>query len=248
MQFPVARMVGFGVVCAVGASAQADVVAYDSTLPQSNGWTVLNNKLSHYEPNSRIEVAGGDENDAQAGDIVTLAGTGRQVTQFQTRFHREAVANAAMPFTATLTLYTVQNDVPDQVIWSGQMSGLFPRTGSQNENADLFYSPNVLVPDTFAFAVAIDDCPNVWYSFGPRISFVAPTVGSSPDFTLLQDSTTLSWYHNDANIFSYEAKVWTVPGPGAAGLVGLGGAAMLRRRSRGVGADKAWISRAFRKI
>ncbi len=220
----------------VGAAAQAEVVAYDSTRPSLFGIEVINDYGTRYEPNSRVETPGGVESDAQTCDIVTLAGSGRMVTQFETRFARILAFSTVKSLTATLTLYSLVGETPDQVIWSGQLSGAFTASGATKESISLNYTPNVVVPDTFAFAIAIDNFTNEANSaVGIRYSISAPTVGTSPDFVLLQDSASLAWRHEDASVHNLEAKIWTVPGPGAAGLVGLGGAAMLRRRPRGGG-------------
>ena len=231
MQFPVARTIGFGLVCVAGAIAHADVVAYDSTRPSLFGIEVINDYGTRFEPNSRVEVLGGGENDAQTGDIVTLAGSGRMVTQFETRFARSLPFSTVKSLTATLTLYSLVGETPDQVIWSGQLTGAFTTSGATKESISLTYAPNVLVPDTFAFAIAIDDITNEPSSaVGIRFSQSAPTVGTSPEFVLMQDSASLAWREEDPFVHNLEAKIWTVPGPGAAGLIGLGGAAMLRRR------------------
>ncbi len=228
MQFPVARMAGFGVACVVGANAQADILAYDTYANTGLiGFEIINGGI--LEPNSRIEVYPQGEHDAQVADIVSLAGPGRHVTALETRLRRIA-GNYEMSVTATLTLYTVVNDVPDAIFWSGQTTGVFPRTGSSSNRLPLMFNPGIDVPDTFAISVAIDSFDHDNQGFGPEISGAVPAVGTSPNFVLLQDSFTLQWYQEEPNVFNLQTRIWTVPGPGAAVLIGLGGAAMLRRR------------------
>ncbi len=215
------------------AVSQADVIAYDSTRPAAEGWLLINDSGSKFEPNSRIEsAADGFENDAQAADIVSLAGTGRFVTQFQARFYRFfASPGSEMSVTATLTLYSLASGLPDQEIWSGQLTGAFSSaSGTDRQVLDLLYTPGVTVPDTFAFAIAIDDCTNSGQSMGPRWTATAPSIGTSPDYVLLQNSTTLDWYQEVASVHHLEAKIWTVPGPAGLLCTLAAGLPILRRR------------------
>ncbi len=230
------RWIACGVgLLAAGTGTRADVVAYDSTQNPNDGWMLNDFSAARFEPNSGVEIAGGVENDAQAADIITLAGSGRFITRFDTRFFRSySSGSTVLTFTATLTLYTVVGDVPDQVIWAGQGSGAFPTTGSITEKAQtgVSFVPNILVPDTFAFAIAIDDRTDSRYSMGPRWATANPTVGSSPDFLLLQDSATLNWYQELPVAPHLDAKVWTIPPPATPILLGIAAAGRSRRRAR----------------
>lgn len=222
----------FAVVSAAGLGlARADVVAFDSTSTLIDGWEQLTDLGARYESNSLVEIAGGLENDGRTGDVITLAGSGRTITQFQTRYFRNvAPSSSVLTFKTTLTLYTLSAGMPDQVIWSGQMTGTFPTSGFGTDKLDLNFAPNIDVPETFGFGISIDDIPNVGYGSGPRFTFATPTVGSSPSTILVQDSTSLAWRTEDPHFHNIEAKVWTIPGPGGLGLGVAGGLVALRRR------------------
>ncbi len=222
---------GLAMTCLGVGTARADVVAFDSTLASVNGWELIADIGAHYESSSRVEVAGGFEGDGQVGDIVTLAGAGRTVTQFQTRFFRNNPAGSGgLTFKTTLTLYTLSGGLPDQVIWSGQLTGSFPTSGFGTDKLDFNYAPNVDVPETFGYGISIDDIPDVGYSFGPRWTHAAATVGSSPNYALLQDSASLAWRQEDPVVYNLEAKVWTIPAPASVGIGFVGGALAMRRR------------------
>ena len=222
-----------GVFALLATSARADILAYNSTRSNPDGIVFINDFGSGYESNSRIETTpGGIESDAQTGDIATLAGSGRTVTMLEARFFRFANhITRAMSVTATCTLYSIAGNLPDQVLWSGQAVGSFSvAVNADHQVLDLFFSPNVDVPGTFAFAIAIDNFTDDRDPMGPRYTNSAPVVGSSPDYIVYQDSATSKWYQGDSFSRNLEAKVWTIPGNGSMYLAGLACVRLCRRR------------------
>lgn len=188
---------------------------------QSNGYFYNVDPLT--ETDSFIEVAGpATENESRSGDIVTLGGSARLIDLFQIRLRAESSFGTGDAGSAemTLDLYTVQGGLPDQLLWSG--SRTIDSLPVSDAIFDVSYSPNVAVPDTFAWAVSFHNVrgrtnPLV---FGLSTTGVQPSIGSSPIDIIEQTTATGAWtvITDPTRSFDGLVHITAVPGPGVAAL------------------------------
>ena len=202
----------------VGSTARADVVfqnlnpAWQSFQTVEQGW--------------------------QIGDDVTLAGTSRNVNQFQVLITNQFNQNYTGTFTARF-FDIGSNGLPNNLLWQGTAQvtdGL-----AMQDRTISFSVPNIAVPDTFVWSIQADtSLPSPSATGTDGLGVVLndpPQIGSSQDTAYFNDGTGWSTfnYHPDApDVANYEAVINAVPEPTSLGAFALAGAALLARRRRTV--------------
>jgi hypothetical protein len=213
----------------VSTSGAHATVVYNSRTTSPNGIFIINEVDESSSFNERPNGVGEQrEFDCRVGDVITLAGTDRFVTEFTTRLWSFAPAS---PITTDveLTLYQNASNLPGAVIWSGTLTGI---SVAGTTPIDVTFNPNVVVPDTLCFGIAF---PSLTTSraFGPLASgFVL--VGSSPLYTVRQDTATQAWRQDPLGtpFFHVDARVTAVPSPGMGAVAALVLPAVVSRRRR----------------
>lgn len=214
--------------------ARASVVYSAFQAPQAYWVLHDGNTVSPAETDTRIESPGGIEHDAQAAQLVNLAGTDRLVTLFEVRLASfSSQTGSSTSVRVHLTLLQSDQGVPGAEIWSGSVAGV-TLLGGQNTSTIVAFSPQVIVPDSFFFAMAMSEITSTALVFGPSAQIVGASVGSHGAGVYVQDSATQAWSVDPGSLappLNLQARITAVPGPGAAaGLLVLAPLAVLRRR------------------
>jgi hypothetical protein len=163
----------------------------------------------------------------QTGDEITLAGTEREIVQF------DMILSSIEPTTlSNLTLIFRELESTEQghpevgpVIW----------TDSRN-NIDVdglttvsFSVPNIVVPDNFIWLASSDSMVSGLASFDP------PTIGSSQnqfwDYSVPLDTWYSMNFDNDP-VANFGATVWAVPEPTTLGMLFLSGLVLSVRKNK----------------
>jgi PEP-CTERM motif len=154
------------------------------------------------------------------GQAVTLAGSDREVTNFEVGLGSDGAAT----FTASFRLLDGPGATPGTVIWTSPLQ-TFPYVPPfYNDKLLSVAVPNIVVPDTFVWTVSIVQL----YNNVVVQSTSSPTIGTAGK----------AWYFNftdqqwtsEPNVFA--ARITVVPEPATLTLLALGvvGLAVMRRR------------------
>jgi hypothetical protein len=212
-------------------------VIFNNRMPQAQGFlgVVDPGETSSFSETGPLPPNG--EIDSRLGDVITFGGpaTDRFVTSFSTRLWSFEQPVTPITVSVELSLYTVLNNLPNQLLWQGTVSNVLLST---NQPVIVNFAPNLLVPDTIAFGIGFPSVSGT-RSFGVVSStgLVPGRVGTSPATTLLQDTATQAWRVQNlgqqfGGIFNdAEALVVATPSPGTATLLAIA-LPVLRRRSR----------------
>ncbi len=208
------------------AHAASGSIVYNSRNPLPLGIFIINEA----DENSSFQELPGPferEWDCRQGDVITLAGTDRFVTQFSTRLWSTEGQGATVTTDVELTLYTRAGNLPGEVIWSGTLSNIVISGTTMRE---VVFNPHVTVPDTLCFAVSFTNIAAT-RRFGV-VSSQSNLVGTSGLGTIRQDSATLAWREfagpNDG-FRHVDAQITAIPSPAALAVLPL---VLLTKRRR----------------
>ena len=177
------------------------------------------------------------ESGEQIGDDVTLAGTARQVNQFQIFITNQF--NQVYTGSFTARFFDIGSDgLPHNQLWQGtiQVTDGMPM---ENLRTLTFAVPNVTVPDRFIWSLETNTnlpAPSADGSDGMGLTINAPPqVGSSQDVAYFFDGTSWSTfdYHDSPppiDPATFEAAINAVPEPASLAVLALAGIPLLRRR------------------
>jgi hypothetical protein len=214
-------------------SVQAEIVYSAFRTPLLNGgcWVLNDHQIG--ETDSGVELPGGLENDVRTGQAITLAGTSRFVTAFTVR--NFSFASTTVTMGMTLTMYESVGGLPGAELWSGRQTLTSPGAGV-GHTVDVTYTPNILVPDSIVFGIALDSISGqpTNQAQGPAYQHLTlPTIGSADDRVLIQDSTTLQWAPDPTSPPGenyLQARIEAIPAPSTVMGVGALCLAFVRRR------------------
>jgi len=190
------------------------------------------------ESSSTHEIPGGIETQSQSGQVVTLAGSDRLVSLLEAEIEglRLGTETGTVSFATTVRVYSMEGLTPGTLLWEGTSPVTsLNMSGSGPIRAPISFSPNVVLPDTFAMLISHSNIsgqnPN-WY-IGSSGTTLAPSVGTSQQATLFQDTATGAWDNMPTGQLPMylRFRITAIPAPGSAGLLlGCGTALMGRRR------------------
>jgi len=179
-------------------------------------------------------IAPGEE----IGDDVILAGTARYVTGFSV-----PISNTyATPFAATFTAHfyaPTQDGLPGAQLWQGALNLIDLQPGA--DTTLNFPAPNVTVPDSFIWSLAVTTTPPASDPANEVIGTInndVPQVGSSNDVFFYNAGDGSGWgsfdYKPDPDLANFQATITasSVPEPAACSVLALGAIAGLLRRRR----------------
>jgi hypothetical protein len=198
------------VLSVLGIVARADTIVYDNTKTPTDG-NYTDELKQGFWPFSVFTPY------EFMGDLVTLAGTDRTVSQFVLKLKSSQATTLG---SVTVQFYNLKDGLPDDndVIWQHIEPSVYVEV------------PDVTVDDSFAWAASSDSMVAGLATFNP------PTIGSSEDYYLDRDTGTLQWYtlgFEGDPIANFGARVVATPEPATlATLLPPGAIAVLRRRRR----------------
>jgi hypothetical protein len=202
----------------VGGVCRADVV-YDSMVHTTGGglFDVLTDP-QRGETSAREEWPGGSENEAQAGQAVTLSGTARFVTAFEVPL-THGLPSTQVGADVTLSIFADAGGAPGAPIWSGSTYVTVPAFGFTVAG----FALGVEVPDTIFFALTWDNISAPMVPFGVSLTREAPLAGAAASVLMQQDSTTLLWGPEPLTPvdMKIQARITAVPPPAGTMLLGL---------------------------
>jgi hypothetical protein len=194
------------VLCAGSGVLAAEDIYVNAPAGPETGWWWFMHDFSRQETASAVEAAGGSENEARLGQMVTFAGTNRFLTLWEAWVYFPAQASGTRSARLIASIHEVgAGGLPGAVIWSGMA---IAESGPGADHAvPVMLTPNVVVPNsvviTFEYDSVVGEAPNSGIGLGVYLNSAQASVGMGSSQILTQDSTSLQWAAYPASPNSY---------------------------------------------
>lgn len=176
------------------------------------------------ETSSTHEIAGGFEDEAQAAQRITLAGTSRHITTLEVRIggFRGSPIQQTATLTTTVRFFSVVNGLPGAEIWSGTAANVV--VGQWNSpGAILTFQPNITVPDAIFLSWGFDSIASQasQAQLGLSCQVNNPSIGHADPLWAVQETATGAWSNDPFGPapVDFQARINAIPAPGVGAVM-----------------------------